>query len=318
MKNEIENVNEINNNIESNLIENHPFPKKKEFTFSGVFLPLILGSIGLVFMILFLIISLFSDKKNENNNNNWFPQGDHIKTIYADKIDVNNVLPEYPRPNFQREDWINLNGLWEFIVINMSEQYGINFDKKNKKNYLNSIKNIEIKIPDKFNKTKILVPFPIESSLSGIQRNLSYDEELWYRREIKIPKKYKNKRILLNFEAVDWNCTVFINGKQIGTHIGGYTPFSFDITDDISNSDKQTIYVRVIDPTNFNYQPVGKQRINSTNAIFYTQSSGIWQTVWMEFVDKLYFMNVMMQRHLLEFQIIKLIYGLQMTHFYIT
>lgn len=212
MKNENENDNIINiqNSIENNsVIENNPFPKKKEFTFSGVLLPLILGSIGLIFIILFLIISLFSNKK-ENKNNNWFPQGDHIKTIYAEKIDVNNVLPEYPRPNFQRDDWINLNGLWEFVVINMSTQYGIKFDKKNKENYLNSIKNIKIKIPKDFNKTKILVPFPIESSLSGIQRNLSYDEELWYKREIKIPKKYKNKRILLNFQAVDWNCTVLL------------------------------------------------------------------------------------------------------------
>lgn len=289
MKNENENDNIINiqNSIENNLLENQPFPKKKEFTFSGIFIPLILGSIGLLFIILFLIFSLFSNKK-EKNNNNWFPQGDHIKTIYAEKIDVNNVLPEYPRPNFQRDDWINLNGLWEFVVINMSTQYGIKFDKKNKENYLNSIKNIKIKIPKDFNKTKILVPFPIESSLSGIQRNLSYDEELWYKREIKIPKKYKNKRILLNFQAVDWNCTVFINNKVIGTHIGGYSPFSFDITDYFKDSDKQTIYVRVIDPTDFNYQPTGKQRINSTSAIFYTQSSGIWQTVWMEFVDKLY------------------------------
>jgi len=292
MKNENENDNIINiqNSIENNLLENQPFPKKKEFTFSGIFIPLILGSIGLLFIILFLIFSLFSNKK-EKNNNNWFPQGDHIKTIYAEKIDVNNVLPEYPRPNFQRDDWINLNGLWEFVVINMSTQYGIKFDKKNKENYLNSIKNIKIKIPKDFNKTKILVPFPIESSLSGIQRNLSYDEELWYKREIKIPKKYKNKRILLNFQAVDWNCTVFINNKIIGTHIGGYSPFSFDITDHFKDSDKQTIYVRVIDPTDFNYQPTGKQRINSTSAIFYTQSSGIWQTVWMEFVDKLYIKN---------------------------
>ena len=129
MKNENENDNIINiqNSIENNLLENQPFPKKKEFTFSGIFIPLILGSIGLLFIILFLIFSLFSNKK-EKNNNNWFPQGDHIKTIYAEKIDVNNVLPEYPRPNFQRDDWINLNGLWEFVVINMSTQYGIKFD----------------------------------------------------------------------------------------------------------------------------------------------------------------------------------------------
>ena len=291
MKNEDDNINNFNNN---NLIEDDIFqihPKKKDFNFSNIFLPLILGSIGLLFIILVVIILIFSNKR-EHNHNNWFPQGDHIKTKWSENFDINNVFSEYPRPNFQREDWVNLNGLWEFIVIDMEKQYGIKFDKNNKSNYLNSIKNIKnLKIPNEFNKTKILVPFPIESSLSGIQRNLSYNEELWYKRSITIPKKYKNKRILLHFDAVDWNCTVFINNKQIGTHIGGYTPFSFDITDYLSDSNKQTIHVRVIDPTNFNYQPIGKQKINSTSYFFYTQSSGIWQSVWIEPVDKLYIKN---------------------------
>ena len=291
MKNEEDNINNSNNN---NIIKDdifHLFPIKKDFKFSNIFLPLILGSIGLLFIILVVIILIFSNKK-EKNNNNWFPQGDHIKTKWTHEIDINNVFPEHPRPNFQRNDWMNLNGLWEFTVINIEKQYGIKLDKNNKTNYLNSIKNIKnLKIPNDFNENKILVPFPIESSLSGVQRNLTKDEELWYRRKITIPKKYKNKRILLHFDSVDWNCTVFINKKQIGNHIGGYTPFSFDITDYLSNSNEQTIHVRVIDPTDSSYQPVGKQKVNSTSYFFYTQSSGIWQSVWIEPVDKLYIKN---------------------------
>lgn len=141
MKNEDENINNLNNN---NIINNEYliFPKKKEFNFSNIFLPLILGSIGLLFIILVVIILIFSNKKG-NHNNNWKPQGDHIKTIWSYQIDINNVFPEHPRPNFQRNDWINLNGLWEFTVIDIPKQYGIKFDKNNKTNYLNSIKNIK-------------------------------------------------------------------------------------------------------------------------------------------------------------------------------
>ena len=289
MKNEDENINNLNNNNIIN-IEYKLIQKKREFNFSNIFLPLILSSIGLILIILVVIILTFSSKKN-NSNNKWEPQGNHIKTKWSYEIDINNVFPEHPRPNFQRNDWINLNGLWEFTVIDMEKQYGIKLDKNNKTNYLNSIKNIKnLIIPTEFNETKILVPFPIESSLSGIQRNLTEKEELWYKREITIPKKFKNKRILLHFDAVDWNCTVFINEKQIGNHIGGYTPFSFDITDFLSDK-KQTIHVRVFDPTDSGYQPVGKQKKNSTSPIFYTPSSGIWQSVWIEPVDKLYITN---------------------------
>src|SRR5690606_2941117 len=190
----------------------------------------------------------------------WQPAGDKIKTKWAQTIDVENVLPEYPRPIMERQDWDNLNGLWEYAITPMG--------------------NAEPQIYD----GQILVPFAVESSLSGVQKQLGAENELWYKRTFTVPSDWKGKNILLHFGAVDWKTEVFINDVKIGTHKGGYTPFHFDITPFLTNG-LQKLVVKVWDPTTDGYQPVGKQH-NKPDGIWYTPVSGIWQTVWLEPVSK--------------------------------
>lgn len=196
----------------------------------------------------------------------WKPAGDKIKTKWAETMDTKNVLPEYPRPIMERPDWQNLNGLWEYAVLPVNQQE-----------------------PKKF-EGNILVPFAIESSLSGVMKPLGKDNELWYKRTFKVPSNWKNKSILLHFGAVDWKTEVYVNDKKVGEHTGGYTPFTFDITPYLK-SGNQKLVVKVWDPTNDGYQARGKQ-INNPNGIWYTPVSGIWQTVWLEPVNKSYISNI--------------------------
>ncbi|WP_294082517.1 glycoside hydrolase family 2 protein [Proteiniphilum sp. UBA5384] len=186
----------------------------------------------------------------------WKPVGDKLKTKWASEIDVNNVLPEYPRPIMERTEWANLNGLWEYAITEVGKAQPNSFDGQ------------------------ILVPFAVESSLSGVQKELGKDKELWYRRTFKVPGNWKDKSILLHFGAVDWKTEVFLNGVMIGSHLGGYTPFSFDISPYLT-SGEQTLIVKVWDPTDDGYQAIGKQK-NAPEGIWYTPVSGIWQTVWIE------------------------------------
>lgn len=186
----------------------------------------------------------------------WQPVGDKIKTKWAESIDPNNVLPEYPRPVMERSEWMNLNGLWEYAVISVDQDRPSSYDGK------------------------ILVPFAIESSLSGVQRMINDKEELWYKRSFSVPSKWKGKDILLHFGAVDWKAEVIVNGIKVGSHTGGYTPFSFDITPFLTTG-QQELIVKVWDGTDNNYQPRGKQT-NNPQGIWYTPVSGIWQTVWLE------------------------------------
>lgn len=190
----------------------------------------------------------------------WKPAGDKIKTKWAESIDVNNVLPEYPRPIMERSDWKNLNGLWDYAILPVGAAEPASFDGK------------------------ILVPFAVESSLSGVQKTLGKENELWYHQSFTIPSNWKGKNILLHFGAVDWKTEVYLNDIKIGTHVGGYTPFSFDVTPYLT-SGKQKLVVKVWDPTTDGYQPVGKQNKNP-EGIWYTPVSGIWQTVWLEPVSK--------------------------------
>ena len=185
----------------------------------------------------------------------WKPAGDKIKTVWADKVDPENVLPEYPRPLMERPQWLNLNGLWNYAVVKKDAPLPKSFDGK------------------------ILVPFAIESSLSGVGRSINGDQSLWYERKFKIPEDWKGKNVLVNFGAVDWKAEVFVNGEKIGEHTGGYTPFSFDITKFLKGGEN-SISVRVWDSTG-NGIPRGKQSA-SPRGIFYTAVSGIWQTVWLE------------------------------------
>jgi len=186
----------------------------------------------------------------------WKPAGDHIRTTWAEKIDVNHVLPEYPRPIMERQDWSNLNGLWSYAVRPVGENCPVKFDGS------------------------ILVPFAIESSLSGVQKGLKDNEELWYSRSFKTPGNWKGKKILLHFGAVDWKTDVWVNDVKIGRHTGGYSAFSFDITAALKNGENKLV-VKVWDPTSNGDQPRGKQAYNP-GGIFYTPVSGIWQTVWLE------------------------------------
>ena len=186
----------------------------------------------------------------------WSTQGDKLKTKWAESIDVNNVLPEYPRPIMERPDWKNLNGLWDYAILPIGQNEPANFDGK------------------------ILVPFAVESSLSGVMKTLGSKNELWYKQTFTIPSGWKNKNILLHFGAVDWKAEVFLNDVKIGTHTGGYTPFCFDITSYLK-SGSQKLVVKVWDGTDEGYQPRGKQ-VRNPEGIWYTPVSGVWQTVWLE------------------------------------
>jgi len=186
----------------------------------------------------------------------WSPAGDKIKTEWASKVNPENVLPEYPRPVLERTEWKNLNGLWDYAILPAGQAEPGSFDGK------------------------ILVPFAVESSLSGVQKKVGENNELWYKRTFTIPANWKGKNILLNFGAVDWKAEIFINDIKIGMHTGGYTPFSFDITPFLKSGD-QKLVVKVWDGTDKGFQPHGKQ-VSNPQSIWYTSVTGIWQTVWLE------------------------------------
>lgn len=196
----------------------------------------------------------------------WKPAGDKIKTKWAETLDPNNVLPEYPRPIMERSSWENLNGLWEYAILPVGKAEPKAFDGE------------------------ILVPFAVESSLSGVQKSLGKENELWYKRTFTVPSNWKGKDVLLHFGAVDWKAEIFVNDVKVGMHTGGYTPFSFNITPYLT-SGKQKLVVKVWDPTNDGYQARGKQ-INNPHGIWYTPVSGIWQTVWLEPVNQKHIVNV--------------------------
>ena len=197
----------------------------------------------------------------------WKPEGNKIITKWAESINPKYVHQEYPRPRLVRNEWKNLNGLWDYEITKL----GVN--KPN------------------FYKNKILVPFPIESSLSGVHKNVGKDNELWYHSTFIIPKLWKGKNIILHFGGVDWKSEVWINDVYVGSHQGGYDPFSFDITSYLNNKKNQKLVVKVWDPTDEGYQPRGKQTINP-HGIWYTAVTGIWQTVWIEPVNSNYIKTV--------------------------
>ena len=190
--------------------------------------------------------------------NSWKPAGDRLLSIFAKDVDPQAPLPEYPRPQMVRDTWLNLNGLWDYAITDRNAK------------------------PESFD-GKILVPFPIESALSGVGKMVGKDKNLHYKRTFEVPQgeKWDGKRILLHFGAVDWDATVFVNGKEVGRHVGGYAPFCLDITDVLKSEGKQTVELTVWDPTTDGYQPIGKQH-NNPHGIWYTPVTGIWQTVWLE------------------------------------
>lgn len=191
----------------------------------------------------------------------WKPAGDKIKTSWAEQVNPQQVLPEYPRPIMERADWQNLNGEWDYAIRPKGEVEPATFDGK------------------------ILVPFAVESSLSGVQQMVGQENELWYKRTFQVPAAWKGKEILLHFGAVDWQADVFVDDVLIGSHVGGYTPFTLNVTPYLSaKSVTHKLVVRVWDPSDKGYQPRGKQ-VSNPEGIWYTPVTGIWQTVWLEPVN---------------------------------
>jgi beta-galactosidase/beta-glucuronidase len=208
-------------------------------------------------LILFFSTTVFSQQP-------WSIVKRTIASPWAEKVDPNNTLPEYPRPQMVRNNWKNLNGLWQYTIIPAPATA----------------------IPLAF-EGNILVPFAVESALSGVGKTVGKDSVLWYQRTFTLPASFKNKNVLLQFGAVDWLCDVYINGKKAGTHQGGYDPFSFDITAYLGKKAEQQVAIRVWDPSDEGPQPRGKQ-VKKPNGIWYTPVTGIWQTVWLEAVPKTY------------------------------
>lgn len=189
------------------------------------------------------------------------PLSTHLHTPWAEEVTPENARPEYPRPIMERPRWMNLNGLWQYAIT----------DKGTHR-------------PSEF-QGDILVPYPVESDLSGVGKRVGENKELWYTREFTVPQAWGKDQIMLNFGAVDWKTDVWVNGIKVGTHTGGFTPFSFNITDALNKKGANTITVKVWDPTDRGTQPRGKQ-VENPNGIWYTPVTGIWQTVWLEPVSK--------------------------------
>jgi len=192
----------------------------------------------------------------------WQPGNGPLKTRWARDVSPEKALPDYPRPQLVRQQWLNLNGLWD-LGITAKEASQPEFQ------------------------TQILVPFPVESALSGVMKHVSEQDRIWYRRSFEVPKKWRGQRILLHFGAVDFETKVSVNGREVGEHRGGYDGFSFDITDALAKEGPNELRVSVWDPTDAGTQPRGKQ-VRKPSGIWYTPTSGIWQTVWLEPVNAAY------------------------------
>jgi beta-galactosidase/beta-glucuronidase len=213
--------------------------------------------------VFFAISILFlSESIAFSQTSNWKIAEGKIVTQWASQVNPAAPLPEYPRPQMVRGNWKNLNGLWDYII-----------------------KPKDTIVPERFD-GKILVPFAVESALSGVGKTVGKDSVLWYRTSFALPSSMKGQNVLLHFGAVDWDAQVYVNGRKVGEHKGGYDPFTFDITSALKKGTQQ-LEVRVWDPTDDGPQPRGKQ-VKRPNGIWYTSVTGIWQTVWLEGVPSTY------------------------------
>ena len=190
----------------------------------------------------------------------WQPLDGKIMSRWAKEVTPDNVWQEYPRPQFERSTWKNLNGMWDYVILKPNQPKPKSYEGK------------------------ILVPFSFESALSGVGRSITPEDKMWYRKKFIIPSEWEGKRILLNFEAVDHDTNVWVNDIFVGSHKGGFDRFSFDITTFLNVKGNQTIEVSVKDGTNLSPQLRGKQHFKPSG-IVYTPVSGIWQTVWLEAVS---------------------------------
>lgn len=208
---------------------------------------------------LLLMLSYTSSNAQQKK---WAPIEGKIVTRWTENVDPKAPLPDYPRPQLVRtQNWKNLNGLWSYAITPKDQDEPANYQGN------------------------ILVPFAVESALSGVGRTVGKDSVLWYKNSITISDAMNNKDVLLHFGAVDWQAEVFVNGKSAGKHEGGFDPFTFNITSLLKKGGQQEIKVRVWDPTDGGPQPRGKQ-VKRPEGIWYTPVTGIWQTVWLESVPK--------------------------------
>lgn len=190
----------------------------------------------------------------------WSPAGNHIMTEWGENLNPNSVWQEYPRPIMERSQWKNLNGLWNYAIVDADAMTPGDYQGE------------------------ILVPFAVESALSGVGKSVGDKQALWYNRTFTVPENWKGNDVMLNFGAVDWMADIWINGIKVGSHTGGYTPFGINITPALVKGNNE-ITVRVWDPTDEGKQPRGKQ-VNKPEGIWYTPVTGIWQTVWLEPVPR--------------------------------
>lgn len=189
-----------------------------------------------------------------------------MNSVWTDKVDASCPLPEYPRPQLVRDNWLNLNGIFSYAVLPQSAEWPAQYDGE------------------------ILVPFAIESQLSGVEKPLLPTQHLWYQKRFTPPKTMQGKTVLLHFGAVDWKCRVYMNRNLVGEHIGGYCAFSLDITPYLLPGENELV-VCVYDPTDNGWQQRGKQ-VLQTRGFWYTATSGIWQTVWLEAVSDCYVQSI--------------------------
>ena len=211
----------------------------------------------------FFDASLTADLNKVLSPKAWEMKKGSLTSVFAEDIDVNNVWGEYPRPQMVRKEWQSLNGIWEMQPLFR--------------------KTAGVPASDAYS-MEILVPFPVESPISGVMQH--YDR-FAYRRTFTVPADWKGRNLMLNFEAVDWECEVYVNGQRAGMHQGGYDNFAIDVTKYLVDGDEQELVVKVYDPTDMGGQPRGKQTL-SPGGIMYTSTSGIWQSVWMEPVKSLH------------------------------
>ena len=208
-----------------------------------------------------LTLSAFAAARGE-----WKPQQGPLATRWARDVSPANALPEYPRPQMVRKEWMSLNGLWQFSAAKEADEAPAGKELAE----------------------QILVPYPIESALSGIMR---HEDRVWYRRTFDLPKTWDGKKVLLHLDAVNWEAVVYLNGKKLGAHKGGYDAFGFNIAPFLNTEGSQELIVGVVNTPDVGNHARGKQTMKP-GGIFYTPASGIWQSVWIEPVGEAFIENI--------------------------